>query len=291
MKRARINLIISMAAFGTIGLFVKNIELSSAKIALFRSVLAFLLIGIYFLFSKKKIYFSKIKKELLLLLVSGAAMGFNWIFLFEAYNYTTVSVATLSYYFAPIIVTVICPVIFREKMRLKDWVCFFGSTLGIILITGIGDFNEGADHLKGIFLGLSAAVLYATVIIINKCIKNVEGTERTLFQFFSAAVVLTPYIAFTEGFAGISLDMKGWFCLLAVGIIHSGVCYILYFSSLGKLSGQKVALLSYIDPLVAVLCSAFILNEKMTAIQIVGGVLILGFTLYNEIAKKEGKNK
>ena len=124
MKRARINLIIAMAAFGTIGLFVKNIELSSAKIALFRSVLAFLLIGIYFLFSKKKIYFSKIKKELLLLLVSGAAMGFNWIFLFEAYNYTTVSVATLSYYFAPVIVTLACPLLLKKKWEQSNGYAF-----------------------------------------------------------------------------------------------------------------------------------------------------------------------
>ena len=289
MKKARLNLIISMTAFGTIGLFVRNIELSSAKIALFRAVLASVFIGIFLVFRKRKIDFGKIKKELLLLLISGAAMGFNWIFLFEAYNYTTVSAATLSYYFAPVIVTVLCPLIFREKMGIKEWICFFGSTLGIVMITGIGDFAEGSGHMKGIALGLLAALLYATVIILNKFIKNVEGTERTLFQFLSAAMVLTPYIAFTEGFSDVSLDLKGTICLLTVGLIHTGICYILYFSSLSYLPGQKVALLSYIDPLVAVICSAFILREDMTLMQIAGGILILGFTLYNEIVKKEGK--
>ncbi len=287
MKKARISLIISMTVFGTIGLFVKNIDLSSAKIALFRAVLASVFIGSFLVLRKRKIDFGKIKKELIILLISGAAMGFNWIFLFEAYNYTSVSAATLSYYFAPVIVTVLCPVIFREKMGVKEWICFIGSTAGIVLITGIGDLTEGADHIKGILLGLLAAVLYATVILLNKFIKNVAGMERTFFQFLSAVIVLTPYIAITEGFSGMTLDTKGWICLLTVGIIHTGLCYILYFDSLATLPGQKVAVLSYIDPLVAVLCSAFILNEKMTLMQIAGGVLILGFTLYNEISKKE----
>ncbi len=289
---ARFMLIVSMAIFGTIGLFRRNIDVSSGELALYRAVLAAVFIGLFLLISKNKIPFGKIKKQLPLLILSGAAMAFNWILLFEAYNYTSVSVATLSYYFAPVIVTLVCPIIFKEKMGAKQWICFIMSTLGIVLITGIGNLDTGSNHFVGILLGLGAACLYATVIILNKFIKNVDGIHRTFLQFLSAIAVLLPYVLFTSGITLSSLDIKGIGLLLVVGIVHTGITYCMYFSSLKELPGQKAAILSYIDPLVAVLCSVFILHESMSFTQVLGGVLILGFTLWNEInPKKENKNE
>lgn len=281
----RVMLIASMAIFGTLGPFVRNIPVSSGELALYRAILAALLIGIFLLITKQKIPFAKIKKEVPLLLASGIAMGINWILLFEAYKYTTVSVATLSYYFAPVIVTVVCPILFKEKLTGKQIVCFVMSTLGLILITGIGDVGGGRD-LIGIFFGLGAAVFYATVILLNKFIKNVEGIHRTFLQFLAAIVVLIPYVLLTSGVTLGSMNSIGWVNLLIVGLIHTGVTYCMYFSSLKELPGQKAAILSYIDPLVAVLISVTILGEPMTLWQVIGGILILGFTLWNEISPK-----
>lgn len=289
LNNPRILLVISMAVFGTIGLFVRNIPLESGEIALYRAVLAAILIGFYLLVTKQKIPFKAIKKEIPLLLFSGVAMGINWILLFQAYKYTTVSVATLSYYFAPVIVTIVCPILFREKMTAKQWICFIMSTVGIVLITGIGDMGEGNTHLMGILFGLGAAVFYATVILLNKFIKNVDGIHRTFLQFIAAIIILVPYVLLTDGINLSSLDMKGWANLLVVGLIHTGVTYCMYFSSLKELPGQKAAILSYIDPLVAVLVSVTILGEGMTLMQVIGGALILGFTLWNEVSF--GKNK
>lgn len=287
LKNPRLMLIVSMVTFGTLGPFVRNIPVASGELALYRAVMASLMIGGFLLVTKQKIPFAKIKKEIPLLLVSGIAMGFNWILLFQAYKYTTVSVATLSYYFAPVIVTVACPVLFKEKMTLKQWICFGMSTLGIVLITGIGDLDQGSSHLMGILFGLGAAVLYATVILLNKFIKNVEGIHRTFLQFLAAVIVLVPYVLFTSGINLTTLDSKGWVNLLVVGLVHTGITYCLYFSSLKELPGQKAAILSYIDPLVAVLVSVTVLGEEMTLPQIVGGVLILGFTFWNEISSKK----
>ena len=283
---AKIKLALSMATFGTVGLFVKGIPLPSAEIALYRAVLAAILIGAFLLIRRQKINFKAIKKALPLLAVSGIAIGFNWVLLFEAYKYTTVSSATLAYYFAPVIVTLLCPILFKEKMRPIQWVCFLMSSLGIILITGL---DTTGNSFFGILLGLGAACLYATVILLNKYIKEVNGTERTLLQFLFSVVVLLPYVLFSGGINLASLDPTGWVLLLVVGFVHTGVTYCMYFSSLKELSGQTVAILSYIDPLVAILASVIILHEKMSPLQIVGGALILGFTLLNEISatKKE----
>lgn len=286
MKRARLMLIISMTVFGTLGPFVRNIQVSSGELALYRAVLAAVLILGYLLISGQKIPFGNIKKEIPLLLFSGAAMGFNWILLFEAYKYTTVSVATLSYYFAPVIVTAVCPFLFKEKLTGKQILCFVMSTVGIVMITGIGDMG-GGQHLIGILFGLGAAVFYATVILLNKFIKNVEGIHRTFLQFIAAIIVLLPYVAATSGMTLGSLNMVGWVNLLIVGLVHTGVTYCLYFSSLKELPGQKAAILSYIDPLMAVLISVTVLGESMGIWQMIGGILILGFTLWNELPSKK----
>jgi len=290
MMSPKLMIIISMTVFGTLGLFVRNITVSPGEIALYRAILATLMLFAFLALTKQKIPFREIKREIPLLLVSGAAMGFNWILLFEAYKYTTVSVATLSYYFAPVIVTVACPIIFKEKMTAKQWICFAMSTLGIIMITGIGDVGSGSNHFLGIAFGLGAACLYATVILLNKFIKKVEGLHRTVLQFIAAIIVLIPYVGFTSGVTLSSLNTSGWICLLIVGFVHTGVTYCLYFYSLKELPGQKAAILSYIDPLVAVLVSVLILSEEITPLQVIGGILILGFTMWNEISPRP-KNK
>lgn len=288
---ARLMLIVSMAIFGTIGLFRRYIDISSGELAFYRAVLATVFIGFFLLIKKSPVPFGKIKKQIPVLIVSGIAMAFNWILLFEAYNYTSVSAATLSYYFAPVIVTLVCPIIFKERMGLKQWICFIMSTVGIVLITLTGQAQDGKNHFRGILLGLGAAVLYATVIILNKFTRDIDGIHRTFLQFVSATAVLLPYVLFTTGINVMTLDTKGLLLLLVVGFVHTGITYCMYFSSLKELTGQKAAILSYIDPLVAVICSVTILEEKPTPALIAGGILILGFTLWNELPGKKERTK
>lgn len=280
-KSAKIMLCLSMIIFGTLGVFTRNIAVTSGELALYRAILAAVLILGYFLITGQRIDIKAIKKEIPLLLFSGMAMGVNWILLFEAYKHTTISAATLSYYFAPVIVTIVCPILFRERLGKKQLLCFIMSTLGLVLIIGFENMGDG-NHFLGILLGLGAAVFYATVILLNKFIKQVEGIQRTFLQFLAAIAILVPYVLITGDLQIGKLDGKGWACLLTVGLIHTGITYCMYFSALKELKGQEIAILSYLDPLVAVVISFFILGEPMTIWQMLGGVLILGFTLWNE---------
>ena len=285
-KRARFSLILSMASFGTLAPFVRNINVSSGELALYRAILASLLIGCFLLVTKQTSGFRRLGKELYLLLFSGVAMGFNWILLFEAYKYTTVAIATLSYYFAPVIVTLVCPLLFHEKLTKKQILCFVMSTFGLSLVIGVTNLGSGGQDAIGIFFGLGAAVLYATVVLLNKFITGVTGIHRTFLQFVAAVTVLTPYVLFTSGFHLGNLDLMGWGCLLIVGFVHTGITYCLYFTSLKELSGQEAAILSYVDPLVAVVIGVLLLKEPLSWQQLVGGLLILGFTLLNELDTK-----
>lgn len=288
--KSRILLIASMVIFGTIGVFRRNISVSSPLLALFRAVLAIIVVGLFFVLTKRKIDFAKIKKDLIWLFISGAAIGFNWILLFEAYNYTTVSAATLSYYFAPVLVTVASVFLFKERLSFKQIICFTAATVGIVMITGLGDKTGGNKHFYGVLLGLSAAVLYASVILINKRIKNTDGITRTFLQFVAAAVVMLPYVLFSGGIHLGGLSTLGTVNLITVGIVHTGLAYCMYFTALKNLKGQEVAILSYIDPLVAVILSVTFLKEPMNIWQVFGGALILGFTLLNEINIGKKKN-
>ncbi len=272
-----------MVVFGTLALFVKNISLPPEEIALFRALIASAAIILYKVLTAKKFRFARLKKELPILFLSGAAMAFNWIFLFKAYHYTSVSIATLSYYFAAVIVMIASPILFKEKLSHKQIICFIMATIGLVMIIGVSGTNQSHGNFTGIAFGLAAAALYATVILLNKHIKSVTGIDRTLIQFFAAIIILLPYIYLTTGIHITDLDRWGLFNLLFLGTVHTGITYCLYFSSLKDLKGQEAALFSYIDPLVAIIISVMILNESMSPVQILGGLMILGFTLFNEL--------
>ena len=278
----KLKIIISMLAFGTVGLFIKNIDLASAEIALYRAVIASTVIFAYIVLAKKQINYANLKKQLLKLFISGAAIGFNWIFLFEAYRYTSIALATLCYYFAPVIVIVMSGVIYKEKLTLKQIICFIGATVGVLFI--IGSVEEGSGSTMGIIFGLGAACLYAFVVLMNKSIRGIGGEEQTLMQFLSASLVLTPYVLANTGFNISSLNSFGLINVCVLGIVHTGIMYVLYFSSMHSLSGQTLSMLSYIDPLTAVIISLLILHEPVTAFQMAGGACILLFTLANEFS-------
>ena len=261
--RARLGLIVSMTVFGTIGLFVRRIEITSAELALCRAGLAAVFLLLSFLVTRRRLCLSEIKKSLWLLLASGAAMGINWMLLFEAYKYTTISLATLSYYLAPVLVTALCPLLFHEKMTRAQFVCFLMSTLGVALIIGSGGVQGSGSDVRGILFGVSAAVFYAAVILLNKYITGVPALERTFVQFLAAILVLTPYVALTSGFHPGVMSTTGWVNLLIVGLVHTGLTYCMYFSAIRALPGQESSLLSYIDPIVSVLVSVLLLGEPL----------------------------
>ncbi|MCL2593625.1 MAG: DMT family transporter [Defluviitaleaceae bacterium] len=281
----KIKFIIAVMSFGTIGVFVRNIALNPAEIALFRALIALIILSGYVFITKNIKNLIVDKKNLLKLFISGAAIGFNWILLFEAFNHTSVALATLSYYFAPIIVVVLSALLFKEKLSFKQVLCFLAATVGIVMIVYTGSLEDG--NIIGILFGLSAALLYASVILINKRISGVDLVARTIFQFLAAVVILVPYVAFTSGFGILGLNFIGVANLSILGAYHTGIVYCLYFFGVSRLRGQQVAVLSYLDPVVAVILSITILGESILPIHLVGGGIILLATFFNEFKRKQ----
>ncbi len=286
-KRCRWMLMASMTVFGTIGLFRRWIPLPSGAIAMARGLIgaAFLLLMLWV--KKEKIDFSAMKGQLGKLLFSGALIGLNWVALFEAFRFTSVSVATVCYYMAPIIVMALSPWLLREKLSLRKVLCVLTALLGAALVSGIlTGTAQGSNHLLGVALGLLAAVMYATVVLVNKRIVSVKAFDRTILQLAAAGGVLIPYVALTERVDPAVFSWKTALLMLIVCVLHTGIAYALYFASLEGVSGQTAALYSYVDPIVAVLASAIVLQERMSGWGIVGSVLVLGAAIISELPEK-----
>jgi len=281
----KLKLSLSMLIFGTIGIFVKYIPLTSSTIAMIRGFMGAAFLMFVMLVSGKKVSLSAIKKNALLLIVSGAAIGINWIFLFEAYNYTSVAVATLCYYMEPVLLIVLTPFVLKQKLSVKKILCVPIALVGMVLVSGVIS-GEQQVSLTGVALGLAAAVLYTSVVLTNRFLKDISAYDSTLVQLFMAAVVITPYNLIVGMQPTGNIDVKAVIMIVVVGFIHTGLTYYLYFSSMNYLPSETVAIYSYIDPAFAILLSVFFLKEPMTVSGVVGAVLILGACLASEIGFK-----
>lgn len=278
---SKILYIMAMLLFGSIGLFARNINLASGQMALVRGIIGSIFLLIACPLINQKISWKAIKPNLLLLIISGTAIGFNWILMFEAYKYTTIANATLSYYFAPVFVMFLSPFLLNERITISKVIGILCAVAGMFMIIGIGG-GEGKNHIIGICFGLSAAILYASVVIMNKHLRGLSGVETTLIQLSSASLVLLPYVFMAEEITIFQQGRNSMLSLITLGIIHTGLAYLLYFSAMRKMSGQSIAVLSYTDPISAILMSSIFLQEKMTIVQLLGGSLILGATFFNE---------
>ena len=273
--------VVSMLIFGTIGIFRRLIPFSSAFLALVRGVLGGLCLLVFMLVTRRRAGKRPPAGVLLRLVVSGAVMGFNWILLFEAYHYTTVSVATLCYYMEPTIVVLLSPLLFREKLTGRKILCAAVAAFGMVLVSGVIG-GAGVGRLKGVLLGLGAAVLYSVVVIINKKISGVDAYLKTVIQLFSSGLVMIPWLLLTGESVGGPAGVPAVLLLLVVGVVHTGVAYVLYFGSMDGLKAQSVAILSYIDPVSALVFSALFLGEPLSPAGAVGAVLIIGSALVSQ---------
>ncbi len=281
---AKLRYVTSMLIFGTIGIFVKYIPYPSSVIALIRG-----LIGVLFLLTamfviRHKLSRKAIKRNGLLLFLSGAAIGVNWICLFEAYHYTTVSVATLCYYMAPIFIILLSPIVLKERMTWIKMSCVLLALIGIGLVSGLSEGLSLYSDGKGVLFGISAAILYCSVVLMNKFIKEIAPIEATAVQLGVAALVILPYTLLTQDITVLHFTWKICTLLLFVGIINTGLAYLLYFTSIPQLNAQTVAIYSYVDPILAILLSALILHEHITGYQLLGAVLILGAALISDLS-------
>lgn len=290
-KKSVIGVITSMVFFGAIGLVRKNIDMPSACLSMVRGIIGGLALLLFVLCKKKSFSLKGLGKAGLLLFISGGLIGLNWVALFESYRYTTVATATLCYYMAPVFLIIVSPFLFKEKLGIRKILCVIVALVGMAFVSDIVNlrFNFSGDF-KGILLGLLAALLYATVIIMNKYLSHIDSYVKTVIQLLCAGIVVMPYTFLIEDLSSVSINSKNILWLLIICIVQTGISYILYFGSIPHIPVQTSAILSYIDPVVAVILSTLVLKEPITPLGIVGAVMIIGAMVVSEINIKSKVN-
>lgn len=281
----RMQIILSMLIFGTIGVFRRWIPYPSSVVALARSVIGLAFLLLVRAAKRERVNRVAVKRNLWKLLLLGAMMGINWIFLFEAYNYTSVAAATMCYYMAPVFIILLSPIVFGEKITLRKGICAAVAVFGMVLVSDV--LTSGLHGAKGLLFSLIAAALYAAVVIGNRTLKDISAEDRTVMQFAGAAAVMLPYVLLTVDLPALEPTPSALLLLLLVGVVHTGIAYVLYFGGIASVSAQTAALLSYIDPVVAVILSLTILKEPMSPAAMLGAVLVIGAMIISEITPQK----
>ena len=279
MKRSYYKYISALLLFGSNGIVASFIALSSYEIVLLRTLIGSILLIVLFALSKGKMTFFRHKKQFLFLAVSGIAMGASWMFLYEAYVRIGVSIASLLYYCGPVIVMALSPLLFKEKLTALKIAGFLSVLIGVFLING--NALTGDSDNFGIICGLLSAVMYSFMVIFNKKAENITGLENATLQLFISFLAVALFVGFKQGFA-INIPTASVLPLFILGLLNTGIGCYFYFTSIGSLPVQTVAVCGYLEPLSAVLFSVIFLKETMLPLQIIGAVLILGGALFSE---------
>ena len=273
-----------MLLFGTIGTLTRFIDMPSSVIALGRAFFSVLTIILVLALRRQKPDWDDIKRNIGWLIMSSVFMCCNWVCQFEAFKYTTIAVSTLCYYMQPVFYILAAAIVIKEKLSPRKLVCVTIAFCGMIFVSGVLQTGLHLSELKGVLFGIAGGFFYAMVVLINKYMKDISPVNTTIVQMALVSVIMLPYSAATGGLAAARITTVGIICLIVLGALHTGIGYIIYFDAVNKLPAQTVGILSYIDPVEAVLLSAFLLREPVTAQTVMGAVMILGAAAASELS-------
>ena len=287
MKKDSLKYALAVVLFGTIGMFLRWINLPSEIVVLCRGIIGTLVVWVVIRLQGKRVDLAAVKKNLPWLVLSGVSLGLNWIFLFAAYLHTSVAVASLCNYLAPVIVVVLAPLLYRERLGWKKLLCVACAVIGVFLISGvIGTTPETLNGI-GILFGLLAELGFVGIILCNRKLTGMNAYDKVIVQLAVSALTVLPYALVKNIGTPLVLDVRSVLLTLMLGLIHTGFAYCLYLDTLGKLPVHSVAVLGYIEPVVSVLCSVFILGEQMTVLGWIGAALIIGAAAASELIKEQ----
>lgn len=284
MKTSYIKYLLALLLFGSNGIVAGKILLNSYEIVFLRTLIGSILLIFLFKFFGGKFTFQKHKKDFLFIVFSGIAMGTSWMFLYEGYHQIGVGISSLLYYCGPVIVMILSPLLFKEKLTYSKITGFAIVVVGLFLVNG--NISSETTNAWGVFCAGMSAVMYFFMVTLNKKSQRIVGTENAAIQLTVSFLTVAVFVLFKQNLI-ICLDGVNWFAIVFLGVVNTGIGCYLYFSSLSELSVQSVAVLGYLEPLSAVLFSVLLLSETMSLLQIIGAACIICGAMFGEIIKSK----
>lgn len=288
MKQAKYKLqfIISVIMFGANPVFLRFIDAPSEMVAFARGIAGFIFLALSFLVLRRKVALEAIKRNALWLILAGISLGLNWIFIFQAFRITTVSIAGLCNYMSPIMVIIASPFFLKEKIGKKQLVCVFFAFLGITCVSGIFDTGLDGINLPGLALGLVGGFFLATGVLFNKKLRDIPALDSVIVQLLFCTLTTLPYVLYKNGGLVLPDDYRSGILMILFGIFNSGIAFLLYYGPMPHLPVQTIAVVGYLEPVVNVLFSVFLFREPLSIIGWLGAALIVGSTAVSELTSK-----
>lgn len=286
---AKLSFLLGVFLFGTLGGFSRFVTLPTTVTTMIRGFVAAPFLLLVLKIRGKKLDTEAIKKNLIPLVMGGLLLAAAMITLFEAYKCMSVAAATMFYNLAPIIYVALSPILFKEKLTVRKILCVLIAFFGVFLVSNLLETGmpKTMEEAKGIIFGLGCAVSYSALTVINKKVKGVPAFDKTIVQIAVLGIALLPVNLISGSMKGLTFEPLSTVMLLVICIVHTGIAYLCYFGSLEHLPANTAALLTYVDPVTAVLMSAFILHEPMNLLNVLGVVLILGAAFISELPEKK----
>ncbi|MFI8418636.1 DMT family transporter [Serratia sp. NPDC078593] len=273
-KSGVIQLFFAMIIMGTVGLFVIESGQSAYNVVFYRCLLGAFFLVVYCLYSGKFKGLELSAKSVLIIVLSGIFLVFNWVMLFESFKTASISTSTVIYHAQPFFFMLIWAALYRERVSANKIGWMVISFVGVAFVANIdtNEFSLSSSYIIGVILALSAAVFWAISAVIVKSLKGVSPYIITLVQLCIGIVVLYP-LSDLSGFS--SITVKEWGCLFILGAVHSCLTYILMYSSYQKLSAPIIAVMTFIYPAVAIVVDYYFYNVALSAIQLIGVFMIM----------------
>jgi len=278
----RIKLVLVMIIWGSLGVFTRSIPLSALSLAFLRALIALpFLFGVMKMQKADKVEWYLLKPYL----ISGVLLGFGWLTLFYGFKHTSISSAVIIYNMCPVYVMIAAPLLLKETISRIQIAVIFSSFLGLCLIVG-HNLLEGYGYM-GMALSAVSGMLYAAIVLINRSITcRVDNQTATFVQIFTAMIVLLPFVLIDGNILTVvNLDAMAAIYTILLGILHTSVAYTIFFSLSAYMKSVEIVSYSYLEPLFGILFSVIVVGEKLTILQIIGGVFILGSTYIGEMLK------
>ncbi len=278
-KKSYLKYLTALLLFGTNGIVASRISLDSCSIVFLRTLLGSIFLLFIFVLTGHRFTFQKRRKDFVYIVVSGIAMGASWMCLYEAYRRIGVSIASLLYYCGPVIVMALSPVLFNERLTRYKIIGFAAVICGIVCVNGS---MEKELNIFGIICGCGSALFYSVMVSANKKARHIEGFENSLIQIVISFLTATVFAGIKTSYV-FNIQHTDLLWIFILGILNTGIGCYFYFSSIGRLPVQTVAVCGYLEPLSAVLFSVVLLNETMSPLQTAGAVLIIGGAIFSEV--------
>lgn len=282
-RQALFRLHIAILLFGVSGLFGKLLPIDPSWIVLGRTLVGSTVL-VLILASMGKIRCMFVPDQWLVNMMLGSVLAIHWITFFQAIQVSSVAIGLLSFSSFPVFVTLLEPLLFRERLRWLDILTATGVVVGLFIVFPLSSMNTETGIVEGMGWGILSALLFAILSLANRHrIQKTDAMALTCLQNMGA--VITTALIMPK--SGVAVTMDYWPQFLALGLLCTTIPLMLFLNSLRYLKAQLVSLVTCLEPVYGIILAAILLSEIPSLRTLAGGVVILGAITVGSLFKEK----